>query len=182
MCNFSGRLVAWMDGELAEPEAAAVEQHVHACAECRTRVSAYENVSRDFATYYDATARTAPATAPRPRLPLWGPIAAAAVVVIALLAFLPRSAKQVPGPPQVAAARPPVAVEPALKALTPVHRAHATAHRKAPTPKWAMAEPAIQIAIPADSMFPPGAVPEGVNYVANLSLADGSVQAIRLQP
>ena len=45
-----------------------------------------------------------------------------------------------------------------------------------------MADPAIQIAIPADSMFPPGAVPEGVNFVASLSLADGSVQAIRLQP
>ena len=183
MCNFSGRLVAWMDGELAEPEAAAVEQHVHACAECRTRVSAYENVSRDFSTYYDATTRTTPATAPHRRLPRWVPIAAAAAVVaIALLALIPRSAKQVPAPPQVAIARPPVAVVPAIKPIAPVRRAHATAHRKAPTVNWAIAEPAIQIAIPADSMFPPGAVPEGVNFVANLSLADGSVQAIRLQP
>ena len=48
---------------------------------------------------------------------------------------------------------------------------------------WAMAEPAIQIAIPADAMFPPGAVPEGVTYIANVSLGgDGRVQGIRLQP
>ena len=46
-----------------------------------------------------------------------------------------------------------------------------------------MADPAIQIAIPADAMFPPGAVPEGVTYIANLSLtSDGSVQGLRLQP
>jgi hypothetical protein len=44
-----------------------------------------------------------------------------------------------------------------------------------------MADPAVQIAIPADAMFPPGAVPEGVTYIANVSLTDGSVQGIRLQ-
>jgi hypothetical protein len=49
--------------------------------------------------------------------------------------------------------------------------------------EWAMAEPAIQIAIPADAMFPPGAVPEGVTYIANVSLGgDGSVQGLRIQP
>jgi hypothetical protein len=48
---------------------------------------------------------------------------------------------------------------------------------------WAMAEPAIQIAIPADAMFPPGAVPEGVTYIANVSLGgNGTVQALRIQP
>jgi Putative zinc-finger len=181
MCNFSGRLVAWMDGELAEPEAEEIERHVAICGECRGCISACENASRDFAAYYQTAARAAK---PPRRLPRWVPIVAAtaATAAIALLALIPRSAKQVPAPPQVTIARPPVAVEPAIKPLTPVHRAHATAHRKAPTANWAMAEPAIQIAIPADAMFPPGAVPEGVNFVANLSLADGSVQAIRLQP
>ena len=76
----------------------------------------------------------------------------------------------------------PVAAEPAIKPITPIRRAHAASHRKAPIENWAMAEPAIQIAIPADAMFPPGAVPEGATYVANLSLTDGSVQGIRLQP
>ena len=37
MCDFSGNLVAWMDGELAGDEAAEVERHVEACAECRER-------------------------------------------------------------------------------------------------------------------------------------------------
>jgi hypothetical protein len=32
-------------------------------------------------------------------------------------------------------------------------------------------------------MFPPGAVPEGINFVAELSIAqDGSAQRLRLQP
>ena len=34
MCKYSERLIAWMDGELAENEAAKVEQHVRACAAC----------------------------------------------------------------------------------------------------------------------------------------------------
>ena len=48
---------------------------------------------------------------------------------------------------------------------------------------WLPAEPAIEIAIPADAMFPPGALPEGVNFTANISIAaDGSAQQVRLQP
>ncbi len=54
MCDFSGRLVAWMDGELEASEAAEVERHVVACVECRECVSACETASRDFAAYYSA--------------------------------------------------------------------------------------------------------------------------------
>jgi hypothetical protein len=44
-------------------------------------------------------------------------------------------------------------------------------------------EPAIEIAIPSDAMFPPGAVPEGVSFVADVTLgADGSAERLRLQP
>jgi hypothetical protein len=47
---------------------------------------------------------------------------------------------------------------------------------------WMAAEPAIQIAIPGDAMFPPGALPEGVSFVAELSVAaDGSPERIHLQ-
>jgi len=183
MCDFSTRLIAWMDGELAESEAAEVERHVAACDECRECVSSYESASCDFAAYYTATTRTTLAGQPHRKMPRRMPVAAAAAVAaIALLALLPRSAKQVPAPALVAVAHPPTAVEPAIKPLPPVHRTHARAHRRVITENWAMVDPAIQIAIPADSMFPPGAVPEGVSYVANLSLADGSVQGIRLQP
>jgi hypothetical protein len=56
-----------------------------------------------------------------------------------------------------------------------------------PTPiqntNWVATAPAIQIAIPAEAMFPPGAAPDGVNFVAEVSIApDGSAQGLRLQP
>ncbi len=183
MCDFSGRLVAWMDGELAEHEAAEVEQHARVCEHCRERVTAYEEVSRGFAAYYTATTRTAIAAKTPRKLPRFVPVlAAAAATVLLLLALLPRTVKPVPAPPQVAVVHPPIALEPAAKPLKPVQRRHVATHRKAPNQDWAMAGPAIQIAIPADAMFPPGAVPEGITYIANLSLTDGSVQGIRLQP
>jgi hypothetical protein len=41
----------------------------------------------------------------------------------------------------------------------------------------------IQIAIPADEMFPPGAVPEGMHFVADVTIAaDGSAEQLRLRP
>jgi hypothetical protein len=40
----------------------------------------------------------------------------------------------------------------------------------------------VQIAIPAEAMFPPGAMPKGLNFVAELSIApDGSVKQVRLR-
>jgi hypothetical protein len=43
--------------------------------------------------------------------------------------------------------------------------------------------PMIQIAIPADEMFPPGAVPEGIHFVADLTIAaDGSAERLSLRP
>ena len=188
MCDFSGRLVAWMDGELAENEAAAVKTHVPTCAECHERLAAYQKASLVFAAHYGAVTEEATAAKVHRRLPRWVPVlaGAAAVAAVLLLAFMPRSAKPVPVVPQVAVASPLVAVEPVTKPLQqvqPVQRRHVAARRKPSTTSWAMAEPAIQIAIPADAMFPPGAVPEGVNFVANLTLAaDGSVQGVRLQP
>jgi hypothetical protein len=44
-------------------------------------------------------------------------------------------------------------------------------------------EPALEIAIPADAILPPGAVPEGVSFDANVTIApDGSAQQINLTP
>jgi anti-sigma factor RsiW len=184
MCDFSGQLIAWMDGELAENDASIVERHVQGCAQCRERVVAYEEVSRDFAAYCDNTLQTAMATKTTRKLARWVPVVvgAAAAAAILLIALLPRTVKPVPSVPQVTVATP-LAVEevPAMKPLQPVAKRHV--HRKPPIENWAMADPAIQIAIPADAMFPPGAVPEGVTYIANLSLTSyGSVQGLRLQP
>ena len=54
MCDFSGRLVAWMDRELPENEAADAERHLQDCSECRRRVDAYSQVSRAFIAHCDA--------------------------------------------------------------------------------------------------------------------------------
>ena len=73
MCDFSGRLIAWMDGELAENEAATVEQHVPVCAECQERLAAYQKASVGFAAHYAAVTETAIATKVQRRLPRWVP-------------------------------------------------------------------------------------------------------------
>ena len=185
MCDFSGRLIAWMDCELEANEAAVVERHVRACAECRERVAAYEDVSSRFTAYCDVVLETAMVTKMHRKLPRWVPVvagAAAVAAVVLVLASLPRSVKPIPVVSRVAEARRPIAPKTATNTPNPVQGRHAAAHRKTQTANWAVAEPAIQIAIPGDAMFPPGAVPEGVNFVANLSLADGSVQGLRLQP
>src|SRR5215813_9248096 len=116
MCNSTLPLVAWIDGELSQSEAFAVEQHVRACEECHHRVSAYRGVSEGFAAYYTATIQAAPvvlaeAKAYRP-LPRWVPfaLAAAAAAIIALV-MLPRTPKHAPSATQVAKAAAPVAAD-----------------------------------------------------------------------
>lgn len=203
MCEYSKRLIAWMDGELAESEAAEIEQHVRACPACGKCVSACEEVCHEFAAYYAAFTQIRP-VAPSQKASSWVPIAAsiAAVALVAAIAFVPRSTKQVLTLQQAAAIPSTVETSPIAETAAPrsqpaaedpylSHRQKATrvGHPRHTTKlestkaKWAMIEPAIQIAIPADAMFPPGAVPEGVTYFANVSLgADGSVRGIQLQP
>jgi hypothetical protein len=44
-------------------------------------------------------------------------------------------------------------------------------------------EPALRIAIPADAIFAPGALPDGMIFVADLSIGvDGRVEQLRLLP
>jgi len=189
MCDINLRLVAWMDGELPADECATIEQHVQSCAECRQRVAAYRAASRDFAGYYSATTQSPLKSQPPRRLPRWVPmaVAAAAAAIVALL-LLPRTEKQAVPAPQTAKVTAPVALEPTAQPPEQEQSPSVTAKRR-PGPRrphlvhedWAIGQPAIQIAIPADSMFPPGAVPEGVAYIANVSFAaDGSVQGFRL--
>jgi hypothetical protein len=188
MCDFSGRLVAWMDRELPEKEAADVERHVRDCSDCRGRVGAYEQVSRAFVAYCDAAIG---ATTSR-RLPRWVPalLASVAAAAMLLLVLQPTTVKEMPVRPQVADAAPAVVVgagtetetETAPRPVKKVHRRRVIAPVKTPNASWASAEPAIQIAIPVEAMFPPGAVPEGITFIADVSMAaDGSVQGLRLQ-
>src|SRR5260370_42519951 len=96
MCDFSGRLVAWMDRELRDNEAVDVERHVRDCSECRRRVDAYAEVSRAFVAYFNAAIgeRT------RRRLPRWGPgqLSSAAPAGV-LLVFQTASLEQIRVPP-----------------------------------------------------------------------------------
>jgi hypothetical protein len=180
-----------MDRELPDNEAADVERHVRDCSECRGRVDAYEQVSRAFVAYCDAAMEEKTGR----RLPRWVPVllsgAAAAAMLVILFhpAFHPTTVKQIPVRPRVADAAPAVVVgtetaetETAPRPVKRVHRRHVIAPMRTPNANWASVEPAIQIAIPVEAMFAPGAVPEGITFIADLSMAaDGSVQGLRLQ-
>jgi hypothetical protein len=184
MCDLSRKLTAWMDGELAENEAATVEQHVRDCADCRNRVEAYGEVSRLIVTYCNATATGGQASG---RLPRWVPAVAGAVAVAALLLFVFRPTAVKPQPIVARAANhalvpvPEVVSVPGKVKVKPVHHMRRGVARTNPETDWAVADPAFQIVIPAEAMFAPGAVPEGTVFRANLSMAsDGSVEGLRL--
>jgi anti-sigma factor RsiW len=206
MCDFSGRLVAWLDKELPEDEAAVIERHLQVCVECQTRLAAYEQASRTFDAYCDREI----ASERRRSLPRWIPVmsaSAAAVAVAAVFLMFPHGRVAWPPigsptvhsratQPRVGAAHPVVALETPPSAASRVERvdrryAAGPARRQRPGAAAAQvhdvnslrAEPAIEITIAADAMFPPGAVPEGVSFVADVILgADGSAEGVRLQP
>jgi hypothetical protein len=192
MCDFKVNLIAWMDGEVPARESALVEQHLANCAECRQRASAYEAASRDLKAYFVMATRFGQPVRPISRTHRWLPYVAgvAAALAIAYI-YLPRSNQQSPVPSTVAVAVAPTPVEvPAAKAQAngaPVHRLVPVAKRRpalqgnAYIPESAASVPAIRIAIPADAVFPPGAVPDGFAYIASLA-ADGSIQQLGLQP
>lgn len=182
MCNGSEKLAAWMDGELADNEAAAVERHVGDCAECQGRLKAYGDISRLIVTYCEATAGAKPSR----KLPRWVPALTGAVAVAAVLLFMLRTAAIPPAPIVARAADPPALIVPTPSApvkvkAKAVHRRQEGTTRRHPNTDWALADPGFQIVIPAEAMFAPGAVPEGTIFRADLSMAsDGSVEGLRL--
>jgi hypothetical protein len=224
MCDYSGKLVAWMDSELPEGEAADVERHLGACGDCRERLAAYQQASSTFEAYCQTTLGE---EARRPNAPHWaaaarlaGAIAAAAAIAVLLMlprqrvAHAPAGATVVAGAPHVAVKAedaPHVAVR--KQAIVDVKAAHCAASAtKKERPRFAgpgartenspnetgltaspvsptenagelPAEPPIQIDIPADAMFPPGAVPPGMRFTADLTIAsDGSPERLGLRP
>ena len=187
MCEFQPKLIAFLDRELPSEEVTAVERHIEACDECRNRLAGYELVNETFDAYCDAV------MAAKTRRPNsnWVPVlvSAAVAAVVMFLAFPEKhmgpppilipaiTAVSVPGPRAVLA---PPAPEPAprkkLRRRQPVDAVQERAV------EWRPTETAVQIAIPAEAMFPPGAMPKGLNFVAELSIApDGSVKQVRLR-
>lgn len=198
MCDFSGKLIAWLDRELPADDAASVERHLEACSECRSRIDEYKRVTSEF----DAYCNEVIASNPRREIPRWIPAVSAVGAAAALLTLflaLPRKHVEPPalrnsrGTQEVPSA---VVAKTTPGAVSPVERVHrrpavATAQIRTTNAQPAQSEntffvsnePVIQIAIPADEMFPPGAVPEGMHFSADLAIAaDGSADGLRLRP
>src|SRR5712664_4559202 len=96
MCDFSERLIAWLDRELAADEAADVERHVQSCSECRSDVDAYKRVSSEFEAYCDEAVASSNV---RPEELRWLPLVSATGAVAAALALFlvwPRTPVQPP--------------------------------------------------------------------------------------
>ena len=188
-CDWSEKLVAWLDGELSNDEAAYMERHLAACVECRTKVDAYKKVSVALQSYCDAaTTSGTHQAAPLRVLPYVGAAAAAAVLAFFLLPSQPRT---VAPSVQPAPAIPSVVAVPDVKPASPAPSPRikpVRVRRSAEPPQSSQTnspptESAVQIAIPAEALFPPGAFPQGVAFVADLSIApDGSPQRLHLEP
>ena len=188
-CDCSEKLVAWLDGELSNDEAAYMEQHLAACVECRTKVDAYKKVSVALQSYCDAaTTSGTHHAAPLRVLSYVGAAAAAAALAFFLLQSHPR---MVAPAVQSAPAIPSVVAVPDAKPASPAPspRIKSVRVRRSTEPPQSSqtnsppAESAVQIAIPAEALFPPGAFPQGVAFVADLSIApDGSPQRLHLEP
>jgi anti-sigma factor RsiW len=182
MCDVQAKLIAWLDHELPTDESAEVQRHIEGCKQCRTRLAAYEKVSETFDLYCDVVV----AAKTRRRVPRWVPVLAGAVVAVAVtfLAFPRTRIEPPPIPtPTITAASVPVPAQPAPETAPrkTIHRRHAVAPVQVRAAKWQPMETAVQIAIPAEAMFPPGAMPKGMNFIAELSIApDGSVKQVRL--
>jgi anti-sigma factor RsiW len=184
MCDYSGKLVAWLDQELGDDQMLEVQHHARECLECRTQLAKYERVSTTFDAYCDAVL-----AAKVRRQPRWVPLlsVSAALVLASTLALTlllrPRVQRLVPSPPVVAAPSAVVFEARPLAGRTAVHHQRNRAAVRPQTAHRLPPEPSIQVAIPAESMFPPGAVPEGVNFTAEVTFGpDGSAQQIRLRP
>ncbi|HWZ97059.1 MAG TPA: zf-HC2 domain-containing protein [Candidatus Dormibacteraeota bacterium] len=187
MCDVQPKLIAWLDRELSAEKAAGVERHIERCEECRSRQAAYEQVDETFDAYCDAVM----AAKLRPRIPRWVPVLASAMVAAgALFLIFPRTRVEPPPvlTPTIAAASVPVPVfvqtpsaqEPAPRKT--IRKRRVVAPMQVQAANWQPTETAVQIAIPAEAMFAPGAMPKGMNFIAELSIApDGSVKQIRLR-
>jgi hypothetical protein len=198
MCEFSGKLIAWIDQELEGDGAAHVERHVRNCVDCRAELETYRRVGRVFNAYCDGVMEAQAGS----RKARWVPavsVAAAVVFVAALLVFILNTRVKPLVPPVVGMSPPSVVLEtrpvaapestPAGVAQMPptarrtIRRRHEPLQVQNANVGWAPTEPAIEIVMPAESMFPPGAVPDGFVFTADLSIAaDGSAQQIRLRP
>ncbi|MGB7731439.1 MAG: zf-HC2 domain-containing protein [Candidatus Acidiferrum sp.] len=186
MCEHSEKLMAWLDHELQNDEMAQLQQHIQACAECHSQLDAFQQASNAFTVYRDSVLAS---NSPR-RLPRWVPtlsLATALATAAALFLFFHHTTvERLVAPSSSAQAAPHAALLEKAPVPAPnnkIHRRRASPPATAQAPNLSPTEPAIQISLPVESMFPPGAVPEGISFTADVSIAaDGSAQQIQLRP
>jgi len=187
MCDVQGKLIAWLDLELPTAEANEVERHIEQCRECQRRVATYGHVSETFDAYCDAVMVAKELR----RVSRWVPVLASSLVAASIMLLVLLRGRVEPAPvlaPTVATASAPVPA-PSFAAVPsprkPTMRRHHMAQASRVEERFTQGQPmdtAIQIVIPAEAMFPPGAMPAGVNFIADLRIApDGSVQQVRLR-
>jgi anti-sigma factor RsiW len=193
MCEYQPNLIAWLDGELSPVEAAAAARHVESCEPCRAQFASFREASQNFQHYCDAVL----AANSKPKFPRWVPALTAAALVAAATLFLifPRKHAATSRPVQApilattAASAPTPTPAPVLTPAPALAPRKATPHARRANPAnassaaaWRPTETAVEIAIPADAMFAPGAVPPGMKFFAEMSIApDGSVRQVRLR-
>ena len=181
MCEFSSKLIAWLDREMPEIQAQEMDRHVARCNECRQQAEKFRAISRAFADCFLPPLPPVRHSGRRVRYLVPAAIAAGLIAVLFLTSQRPAHE------PQQSAVVAPIApvetpdVSPAVVAATPA--AHLRRRVNPPSVRWQPVEPTIQIVIPGDALFPPGAVPEGVGFVADMRLAaDGSPVSLTLRP
>ena len=187
MCNFEPKLIAWIDDELSGEEAERVERHLSECNDCRERLARYKDVSRGFAAYCEVIAReNAPDKKHRWAAPVLSLVAAAIVIFLLTRNYPEKPIVQAPA--VLTASIPAIEAieknEPKLVPSKPIRRHHRAVPKDVgvQTANWRPTGGAVQIAIPADSMFAPGAMPQGMSFIAELRIApDGSVEQVLLR-
>jgi hypothetical protein len=182
MSRHPENLVAWLDDELPQREAQAVEEHVRSCGECRARAAAYAELGQELAEL------GIPRVAPRRHWPVFAGVAAAAAAALIAIVLWPRQAPtQVVadlGPAPVVIA-PQKTLERPARVAAPVRRKVKRRIEQAPQParRPEYNGPVIRVALPADQLFAPGALPAGTEIYADLTLAaDGTARELRLLP
>jgi len=206
MCKFSENLIAWLDQELPAEQAANVARHVRACTACRGQIEVYRQLSEAIDAYCDAVlvsnAKSRSSARVRPTVFAASAVAAAAALFFLLLGpaerlrslfsagpngvpAIARKATPVPAP-RVEKVHSEAAAEKVPKRIRSQRPSSISSPLVASPNRdesWLPNEAPVYIAIPADALFPPGALPDGVGFVADVNLRpDGSAQRLRLEP
>ncbi len=182
MTEHPRNLAAWLDDELGADESSAVTRHVELCGECQARARSYGQVS-GMLSELELERKTSRRW--RAAVVWAGAIAAAVLLAVALWPSKsagPLVARDEPVTPKTTVHVESIDVVPTRTTVKRVHRRKQVV--QAPVqPAMYTDGPVVRVAIPAEALFAPGAMPAGAEIYADLVLAaDGSARELRLLP